>query len=289
MRPAWPLLVLALAVPALAAPRSQRIELRYIGAGELARILAPSISQPAPFGRAGSLGDLEIAAGLIDPATGNRHLPEGLGGGGFGQGGGFGRQQNGGRGLVPPGITAWSVDPAGNALQVTGDAAAIESLKKIVRLVDIPPARIRLTVRVMDLDTAAWKALNWDTGANDVKEDPFTARVGVVPGEMPEALENSPALSVITMTVANNSPMHFQAPAAGDRPAVSASITPRLNGDGTVTLFVPAAALNAGGRAEVFALRRISPGQSVIVAPAAGRRTLVITVRKVETRQKRQR
>src|SRR5947209_10416991 len=57
--------------------------------------------------------------------------------------------------LVPPGVTAWTVDEQRNALSVTGSEEAIRSLRQIVALIDVPSRHVRLSVRVLRLDAPA--------------------------------------------------------------------------------------------------------------------------------------
>ena len=52
-------------------------------------------------------------------------------------------------------VAAWSADARRNGLWVTGSDEAIGSLKNILRLLDIQPRELRLTLRIARLDPAA--------------------------------------------------------------------------------------------------------------------------------------
>ncbi|MBC8102639.1 MAG: hypothetical protein H7Z41_08640 [Cytophagales bacterium] len=124
----------------------------------------------APTG-AGTTG---TAAGQNDPsfsAAGQRGVQGGFqgGGGGFQQGGAGGFQQGGQQGgqnqrsLTPAGVDNIISNDADNTLIVQGDAAGIEELRQIVRLLDVAPKQVSIKaefVRV-DLSDADSFGINW--------------------------------------------------------------------------------------------------------------------------------
>ena len=63
------------------------------------------------------------------------------------------------RGLMPGGISAWTVDATRNRLGVAGSDGAIRELNSIVALLDVPPRQIRLSASVMSLDADAVRKL----------------------------------------------------------------------------------------------------------------------------------
>src|SRR5689334_2694698 len=113
-------LLLILAIPAVAADRTETIPLRFISVVELERLL-----DHAPA----------AAAAIRNDGPGDQ------------------------RGLMPGGISAWTVDATRNRLAVTGSDEAIRELNGIVALLDVPPRQIRLSASVMLLDADAVRKL----------------------------------------------------------------------------------------------------------------------------------
>jgi hypothetical protein len=224
------------ALPAHAADRSEVIPLSYLQAAELDQFLANGGSQTGPFGGG--------------PALGAR----GLGG-------------NKNRSFIPSGIQAWAVDERKNALTVTGDEEAIEQLKRIVRLLDIPARQIRMTVRLVELDR---------TDARALRERPEAAtREGVTiltltkPADV-KPLQERPALLASQLQVSNNRMLHLRLPAAAGE-ARHASLIPRVNGDGAITLI--ATALLPGAAPQL--LFRMPSGQTGVVLEGDRRAWLI--------------
>jgi hypothetical protein len=105
------------------------------------------------------------------------------------------------------------IDPARNELVVKGNAGSIEELREIVRLLDVSPARLRIKSRILRIRQQGGKTAY----------EPLTETVSLT---------------------ANNAPI---AMSVGDEIwDQTATILPRINGDGSITLRVDFA-FAAGG------------------------------------------
>lgn len=86
----------------------------------------------------------------------------GLGGGGLGAGLGAGGGQNGGLNLLPQGINGLVGYPLDNSLLVQGTADSIEQLKRIIRLLDIPPRQISIKIEQIAVQATFEKSFGLD-------------------------------------------------------------------------------------------------------------------------------
>jgi len=245
MRIPWLPLTLLLAAPSWAADKTVMIRLRHVPAIEVERNLARGAFRS---GVVGEPRDQDYSS------------------------------------LVPPGITAWTVNDRGNALSVTGSEEAIRSLTRIIHLIDVPTRHVRLSVRVVRLDAAD---LVW------LKAEPLP---GSLPGKQPAdswasltgnqaaSLEAREALAATEMSVTSNLPLHLLWPGNLNQPPEPAAVQPRVNGDGTVTLFLPrsghaSSLMPVAG--ETLVVRRVAPGQGVVLFSRALGTALMINVREV--------
>lgn len=234
------LAAMLIALPAHAADRSEVIPLSYLQAAELDQFLANGGSQTGPFGG---------GSGLRAKGLGGKDAPS----------------------LIPSGIQAWAVDERKNALTVTGDEEAIEQLKRIVRLLDIPARQIRMTVRLVELDPADAKTLRERPDA--ATRDGVTTLTLTKPADV-QPLQERPALLASELQVSNNRMLHLRIPAAaGD--ARRASLVPRVNGDGSITLVATALLPGAAPDAAPQLLFRMPSGQTGIVVDGDRRAWLI--------------
>ena len=243
--PAALLLVLASA-PARSADKTERIPLRFIAATELEWFLTDGGQRNEAKG----LDELKV----LPQEGGSSKLDVIYPGFPIGRG----------LGLVPPGIGGWAVDTRGNVLSVTGTEEGIEQLKRIIRLLDIPPQRMRLSVRALKADAKVRETLRGDAGIQVGEGSVWVADQG-----QRQALEARPSVFSTAMVVSNNRVMHVRHPGEAGEPVVSAMIMPRINGDGSITLIMPLRMLrpgeakpDAGG---FVAFRRIPSGGTVVV------------------------
>jgi hypothetical protein len=186
--------------------------------------------------------------------------------------------------LIPTGITAWTVDERRNALSVTGSEAGIRSLTRIIDLIDVPARNVRLSVKVVRLEAR---------DVDRLKGDPLpTPMAGAEPGEFPVApsreqvatLEARGALATTELTVANNRPLHLAWPGNQNQPPLPATVMPRVNADGTVTLYLQRAGVSAAEMpvaGQTIVMRRVAPGQTVVVLSPRLGTALLLTAREM--------
>ncbi len=185
---------------------------------------------------------------------------------------------------VPAGITAWTVDERHNALVVTGNEAALGEFQHFVRLIDTPKGRVRLAVRWLDLDARERRQMA-DAPVGGVTE---TASVGVTAllrKEQIAAWEARPAIAASEMVVSNNYPLHLRWPASPGVPPVMATVMPRVNGNGTVTLFFsfnePRIVKEAALGTTFTVVRRLPTGTAALAVPRPGSLTLLVVIQNV--------
>jgi hypothetical protein len=185
------------------------------------------------------------------------------------------------RGMVPAGVTAWTVDERRNAFEVVGSDQGIQSFRQIIQLLDVPAPQVRLSVRVLLLVGG---------GLPGLTADPLLpAMPGRQPSEFAAAatrdqlavLERQAALMSSEMTVTSNRPLHLLWGKGQDQPAVPATVMPRVNGDGTVSLYISRRGLSLVGQGGVIVLRRVAPGLGAAVISRTLGTALVVEVREV--------
>jgi hypothetical protein len=192
--------------------------------------------------------------------------------------------------LVPPGILAWTVDERRNAVSVTGSEAAIQELRTVIRLLDVPRSSVRLRVRLVRLEPDERRELGLKPAAGVLPVTADSALAGVSTYLTPEQvarLELKPSLAATEMTVFNNQPLRMRWPSDQPGWATLATLVPRLNADGSVTLFISTREphpLAPRGPAELMVLRRIPAGAAIAVAPRTPGLALLVGVRDVQRR-----
>jgi hypothetical protein len=275
------------ALPAAAAV-TEEIPLRYLSVVQAEQaLLGFTARSPLPARQARNLDELDIFPGFVDPVTGNWYLP------GFVQAARVRPDDPAShrRSLVPDGITAWTVDPQRNTLAATGEPEAVEGLKRLLRLLDVPPRRVRLAARVLQLDPEALAGLELHQLRLDVGIDPPGAppagreaavlRTAVLTEAQAAALAARAARRFVEteMTVVNNGSLRLEWPQAADRPSGFSAVVPRVNGDGTITVFAPVVLRPAAdGKAaahSLFGVRRLASGQTALMVDERGLAILV--------------
>jgi hypothetical protein len=133
---------------------------------------------------------------------------------------------------LPAGVSRIRAVPDRRSLVLTGTAAGIAAAVDLVRLVDVPPRHARVTVRM-------------DYVRVDSRGRPHRTR------------------SDSMLTTINNYPARVSS--VMDRTALLLEATPRLNGDGTITLTARLSADGSGPRGERVQelVRRVRPGEVV--------------------------
>jgi hypothetical protein len=189
-----------------------------------------------------------------------------------------------GASLIPPGVTAWTVDERRNGLQVTGSEEGIRSLTQIIDLIDVPARRVRLSLRVVRLDAPDLAWLKAEPLPDSLLGRQSAGFVVLPTGGQLAFLEAHEALAAADMNVASNLPLHLAWPGNLNQPPAPTDVIPRVNGDGTVTLFFPRTGLSsaplAGGGATLVT-RRVEPGRTVVIFSRTLGTALVIKVSEV--------
>lgn len=279
----------------------------------------PTFAQPAgsPFSTTGAG---QFFGGI------NGGAPGGVGAGGFGAPGGIGgpggingaNGANGaGGGLVPMNITGIYAFPLDNSLIVRGDPDAIQDLKRVIQLLDIPAKQIQIKVEQIRIETSYTKSLgiDWEVQNNDIAIQTnlgsstggginvafagqnwranlaallTTGKATIVDSATVSTMNNVPA-TIISFTQSYIFiPVRQQIQGAGlvtsytPQPLViptQLSATPRVNGDGTITMLIPFSISRPTGLSvapdgssipnqvgtQIFVLRRVPSGSTVVI------------------------
>jgi hypothetical protein len=260
--------ILFLALPAAAADRSEQIRLKYVQVSEVEALFAPSREQvPDPLMRQAGIRPGTMTAPAGPPPLGRGVLVPGTQ-------------------LVPDGITAWTTDPLKNVLTVAGTRESIDRLKAIIRLVDVEPARVRISVRLVHLTEAVLK----EKGAEELAIDGVfgsTDRlfVQVLTPELAAQFAKAPTVSEVEMTTYNSRPLYVHWPRAAELEPSLAAVVARVNGDKTVSLMMPGRMHHLVGdqvaSSHFMAMRRVAAGQSVLVQPYGTTLTAIVTIKEV--------
>lgn len=188
---------------------------------------------------------------------------------------------------IPRGVSAWTVDLGERGLHVTGTRDGIAELKKMIRLVDIPTVRIRLSVRQIDLQEA--ELFRWRSALAEAQGG--GAFAGLVTAQQVRELERLPARSRVTSPVANTRTLRIRHGEAGDTSVLLFSIQPRMNGDRTVTLLVGEQLQEKSPHnylaTQTVWLRRLSVGQGLLRIPAHTGTAMLVVVQGIEGSRKR--
>jgi general secretion pathway protein D len=299
------------------------------------------------------LPELDIVPGTFDPTSGNYVPPPtftqplgrgvsntgagqffggfdgggqggvgGIGGagglGGLGQPGGAGvGGQAGGGGLLPSGILGVYSFPLDNSLIVRGDPDAIQDLKRVIQLLDIPPRQIQIKVEQIRIETNAQRSLgiDWEISGNDVAVNSnlgnstggsinvavagnnFRANLAALMIEGKATIVDSATVSTMNNVPAFISafsqsfiflPVRQQIQGAGlitsyqPQPLIIPTqllATPRVNGDGTITMYIPFSISRPSGESvapdgtrypnqigtQLAVLRRVPSGSTVVI------------------------
>jgi hypothetical protein len=253
MRPLIPTLaltVLSTVAVAAADSRTEVIPLRFVAASDVDRMVFPA----EPAGGFGNPGPLPSVRGL-----------------GFSE-------------VIPKGVAAWSIDPRTNRITVVGSQEGIREVKNLVRLLDIPPRQVRLTVRQFSTDEALLQKLaELDKAQAPIgvpRPEPLSA--SILRGELPAALRER-VTERVSLTTPNNIPAYVRGEEAGSM-RTQIRVVPRVNGDGTVTTFVRLARTEPGDRrpnkvtADLTGLRRLSVGETLLLLTEGSKTGLAVTV-----------
>lgn len=200
----------------------------------------------------------------------------GQGGGGFGGQGGFNLQ--GGQGFVPQGIDQVTYDPTDNSLIVQGTDEAIAELQRLITMFDVAPKQVTIKVEFITTSNSVASSLgfdwtyergpvftgtrpgtfaragdpiflNWSTG-NVVTRMRMLLQHGngrVVQAPIVRTLNNQPAsvqqnvltTIFVSQVVATGNGQTIIAPQPFQITITTGlSVAPRINNDGTVTVFL---------------------------------------------------
>jgi hypothetical protein len=184
-------------------------------------------------------------------------------------------------GLVPTGVTAWTVDERQNAFEVVGSDQAIQAFRQIVQLLDVSAPQVRLDVRVLPLVGGGLPGITAEPLMPTAPDRQPTEFAGAPTRDQLAALERQLALTSSDMTVTSNHPLHLFWARGQDMSAVPASVVPRVNADGTVTLYVSRRGLSWLGQEGLIALRRVPPGLRAAVMSRTLGTALIVHVREV--------
>jgi hypothetical protein len=186
--------------------------------------------------------------------------------------------------LVPDEITAWTIDARRNALSVTGSEDGIADLKRIIELIDVPTGRVRLSVKVVRLDPQDMNHLNTERLPPLLPGGEPTDFVAALTEPQAASFGSREALAAAELTVASNFPLHFAWPGNANQRSQPTEVLPRVNGDGTVTLYSPRSGPSPAGTplaGEMIVARRIIPGHGVLIYSHGLGTALVVKVREI--------
>jgi hypothetical protein len=188
-------------------------------------------------------------------------------------------------GLVPQGITAWTVDERRNALSVTGSEAGIQEFQRVLRLVDVPVGRVRLSVRFVRIDSRDVPALGPMMEGGILPGGPTAGCTALTDRRQVAALEGRPAVFQSDLQVGHNRPLHVRWPADQAAHGIRATVVPRINADGSVTLLFstrePGTVADTPAPSGMIVLRRLPPGAAGVLLPRTPGPALVVSVREV--------
>lgn len=195
--------------------------------------------------------------------------------------------------LAPEGVDGVVPYDADKSLILYGTADGIERFRRITEMLDVVPKQVQIKGEFYRVPVALARQIGLDVGHEMVVG---SAGLVVAPKDLVRsALKKanvSPSATPTVITVNNRaasiSITTQTSSEAGSQPTnieASLSVTPRVNGDGTITLIIDAKAprdLQAGKQALSDLLkvqRRIGPDDSmVIIAQPAGPDVLVVVV-----------
>jgi hypothetical protein len=166
--------------------------------------------------------------------------------------------------LFPVGLHAWTIDGQANSLVFTGEPTAIDQMRRIIRLIDVPPRKIRLHVRVLKPDAAL------DPLKARGKEAAGLVALGVTEEADRAVIEKTALVSDLHLAASTHAVLHLR-PSGALQPL---GLTPRINGDNSVTFVIP----GSQEHPEATPLVRIESRMGMLLfAPSLGQ-TLFIEV-----------
>ena len=199
--------------------------------------------------------------------------------------------------LVPEGVSGWQPDAQRNSLRVSGTADGIRQFKALIRSVDLPPAQLKVTVRVLRLTDAALREAAPELFRDDEivvgwrSERYNFAHWGVecLSDSALKRLQALPEQSRRDFSVVCNRPFFTLLPRAHDPGLKLVSIVARYNADRSVSFMLPANVHvprtdppNQYGLAgkpypPASTLHRVGVGQPLLVRPAGTEQAVLIT------------
>jgi type II secretory pathway component GspD/PulD (secretin) len=279
----------------------------------------PTFAQPAGRDMSGTGAGQFPGGGFGAPGgiggAGGFGAPGGLGGvGGISGAGGAAGQ---GGGLVPPNIAGIYAFPLDNSLIVRGDPDAIQDLKRVIQLLDIPAKQIQIKVEQIRIETSSTKSFgfDWEVQNNDIAVQTnlgsstggginiafaganwranlaallTTGKATVIDSATVSTMNNVPATIISFSQSYIFIPVRQQIQGAGlvtsyqPTPLLiptQLSATPRVNGDGTITMLIPFSISRPTGQSvapdgssipnqvgtQIFVLRRVPSGATVVI------------------------
>jgi hypothetical protein len=177
--------------------------------------------------------------------------------------------------LVPKGISGLTADTRTNSLVLVGEPEAIAQVRKMVTLIDIPQRQIQLLVRVLELNEGA----RVEFGAAALHNEGLRTSGPLTPDEVRKVEEQAKSVLLnVLMPCSDSRPLRLFMPTAAPGDPKISEITPRISGDGTITLFMPLARSLDADKAPsrpVFLLHRLKSAQTVLIT-TEGLRTAVL-------------
>jgi hypothetical protein len=281
---------------------------------------------PPTFAQPGGRDMSGTGAGQFPGGGGFGAPGGGFGGGGFGAPGGIGGAgglggvggaTGQGGGLVPANIQGIYAFPLDNSLIVRGDPDAIQDLKHVIQLLDIPAKQIQIKVEQIRIETSSTKSfgLDWEVQNNDVAIQTnlgnstggginvafaganwranlaallTTGKATIIDSATVSTMNNVPATIISFSQSFIFVPVRQQIQGAGlvtsytPQPLViptQLSATPRVNGDGSITMLIPFSISRPTGSSvapdgtsipnqvgtQIFVLRRVPSGSTVVI------------------------
>lgn len=216
-------------LPAQAAVKSEAIPLTYLSAAELEDLLSPMPRSDFPQNRK--------MRGTVGP------------------------------GVIPRGITAWAVDPRKNALSVSGEADAVEEFKRLIRILDVPARRLRVSVRLVQLDAAGAEPLRKNPNAQESNG----LKLLLLSKEEKARLDAQPAVLAAEVNTSNNHRVYLRRPGAAGQPERPLALFPSVNGDNTITLATLGLLPTDMPPGSYFSLQRVPSGTPILALDGENR------------------
>jgi hypothetical protein len=181
----------------------------------------------------------------------------------------------------PPGLTSWILEEATNSVTLTGSPEAVAEIKKRFGLLDVPVWLVRMKMDVLSVDERTLRAAGFAAELEGSANSQFFTAGGTDANVRAEALlKGSLPLSSASASTPNNQPLHHYW-SAQDQKGLT-TVTPRVNGDGSISLSASMLLRQAAGdgpkQAGFSASRRVKPGEPLILVVKA---STVIIIRPI--------